>query len=200
MLRWGRVSCSGGFLLLAAGLFYLDEAGVLPWAALAAALHELGHYAAVRLQDGRLRRLRLTVTGAEMTLDRRRDLTYAGELGAILAGPAVNLLLALAAARLGERWEPLYLLSGLSLSLGSFNLLPVYPLDGGRAFLLILSGFLPPASAERVVWCSSLALASLVLAAGTALLRQGGSPALLLMGGWLLIGLARPEEKRKISW
>ena len=89
---------------------------------------------------------------------------------------------------------------GLSLSLGSFNLLPVYPLDGGRAFLLILSGFLPPASAERVVWCSSLALASLVLAAGTALLRQGGSPALLLMGGWLLIGLARPEEKRKISW
>lgn len=30
MLRWGRLECSGGFLLAAAFLFYLDEAGVFP--------------------------------------------------------------------------------------------------------------------------------------------------------------------------
>ena len=197
MLRWRRVECSSGFLLLAAGLFYLDGAGVVPWAALAALLHELGHYAAVRLQGGRLRRLRLTAVGAEMILDRRRDLTYAGELGAVLAGPAMNLLLAPAAARLGERWEGLYLLAGLSLTLGWFNLLPVYPRDGGRALMLILSGFLPPAAAERVVWCCSLTLASLVLAAGTVLLRQGGSPILLAVGAWLLAGLFQPEGSRR---
>ena len=200
MLRWGRLECSGGFLLAAAFLFYLDAAGVCSWAILAAALHELGHYTVIRLLGGRLQRLRLTVTGAEMTLNRCHDLSYAGELGAILAGPAFNLLLSPAAAQLGGRWESFYLLAGLSLSLGWFNLLPIYPLDGGRALLLILSGFLSPTSAEKVVWCCSLAVASLALAAGAALLQHGGSPALLGMGTWLLVGLTRPEKQRRISW
>ena len=197
-MRRGRVECSGGFLLLAAGIFYLGGGGLLLWTALAAVVHELGHAAAVRLLGGRIRRLRLTAAGAEMALDRRRALTYAGELAAILAGPAASLLLAPAAARLGRWWEGCYLLAGLSLSLGWFNLLPVSPLDGGRALFLILSGLLSPAAAERAVGRCSLAVACLVLAAGAALLARGGSPALLAMGAWLLAGLLHREGKGEI--
>ena len=124
------VTCTPGFLLLGAALALLDGEGVLPWALLAAAVHELGHYTAVRLQGGAVKGLHLTISGGEMTLDRRRPLTYAGELAAILAGPGVSLVLAWAALRLGEEG---WLLAGLSLCLGGFNLLPVWPLDGGRA-------------------------------------------------------------------
>ena len=137
MLRLGKLECSGGFLLAAALFFYMDPGDLIPLAALAAGFHELGHWTAVRLMGGEVRVLRLTVTGGNMELDHQRPLTYGSELAAILAGPGVNLLLALLCARLGGEQEALYALSGLSLALGWFNLLPIYPLDGGRALWLL---------------------------------------------------------------
>lgn len=166
MLRLGKLECSGGFLLAAALFFYMDPGDLIPLAALAAGFHELGHWTAVRLMGGEVRVLRLTVTGGNMELDHQRPLTYGSELAAILAGPGVNLLLALLCARLGGEQEALYALSGLSLALGWFNLLPIYPLDGGRALLLILSAFTTPVRARQAVWGCSVILVALLLAAG----------------------------------
>lgn len=53
MLRLGKLECSGGFLLAAALLFYMDPGDLIPLAALAAGFHELGHWTAVRLMGGR---------------------------------------------------------------------------------------------------------------------------------------------------
>ena len=180
------ITCDPGFLILASELVLLDGEGVLPWATLAAAVHELGHYAAVRLQGGSVRGLHLTISGGEMPLDQRHPLTYAGELIAILAGPAANLLLALAALRLGSGREEGWLLAGLSLCLGWFNLLPVWPLDGGRALMLILTGFLPHDTVAAGVRVCSLALGFGLLTGGLSLLVRGGGATLALMGGWLL--------------
>lgn len=52
MLRLGKLECSGGFLLAAALLFYMDPGDLIPLAALAAGFHELGHWTAVRLMGG----------------------------------------------------------------------------------------------------------------------------------------------------
>ena len=82
--RLGRVEVTGGFLLLTAWLNYLDRQGVVPLALLACALHELGHWAALRALGVRVRRVRLTAVGAEMEVD--RGLSYGGELLAALAG------------------------------------------------------------------------------------------------------------------
>ena len=186
-----------GVELAAALLFYMDPGDLIPLAALAAGFHELGHWTAVRLMGGEVRVLRLTVTGGNMELDHRRPLTYGGELAAILAGPGVNLLLALLCARLGGEREALYALSGLSLALGWFNLLPIYPLDGGRALLLILSAFTTPGRARQAVWGCSVILVALLLAAGMSLLWRGGRNLTLPgMALWLLCGLTRREEGR----
>lgn len=181
------VTCAPSFLLLAAVLVLIDGEGILPWAALAAIVHELGHYIAVRLQGGAVKSLRLTISGGEMTLDRRYPLTYAGELLSILAGPGASLLLSLAALQLGCGREAGWLLAGLSLCLGWFNLLPVWPLDGGRALLLILTGFLPHDTAAAGVRICSLALGTGLLAGGIGLLIRGGGATLAIMGSWLLI-------------
>ena len=188
------VTCTPGFLLLGAALALLDGEGVLPWALLAAAVHELGHYTAVRLQGGAVKGLRLTISGGEMTLNRRRPLTYAGELAAILAGPGASLALAWAALRLGEGG---WLLAGLSLCRGGFNLLPVWPLDGGRAQLINLSGFLPHDAAATGIRACSLALGAGLLAGGISLLARGGGVTLALMGGWLLLCQMRAGKVEK---
>ena len=139
MLRWRRIEISGGFLLLWAILYYLDDQGVVLWAILAAVLHELGHYAAIQAFGGRIALIRLTCTGAEMVLAARRPLSKAGQLCAALAGPAVNLILAALSARAAVVWgETAYLFAGLNLALAIFNLLPVESLDGGQILYAVL--------------------------------------------------------------
>ena len=196
MLRWKRIEISGGFLLLAAGLYYLDTQGVVLWAALAAALHELGHYLVIRLFGGRVTLLRLTCVGAEMALSARRPLSLSGQLCAALAGPAVNLALAFSGARLadGERG---YLFAGLNLALGLFNLLPAAQLDGGRALRCVLLLLGRVEEADRAVRAVSAGLALAVVAAGVFALGSGGNVTLLLTALWLLSAAVLPGEGEK---
>ena len=116
-----RVSVTTGFWVLLAILFYLDEGlDLLGWGLLACGCHELGHLIAVRALGGRISRLRLTVVGAELSLDPELPLSYGRECLAALAGPLANLFLAGLAMR-----GRLFLLAGLSLGQGLFNLLPI---------------------------------------------------------------------------
>lgn len=192
MLRWRRVEISGGALLMLAALYYLDGQGVLPLALLACALHEAGHWLAIRALGGRITALRLTCVGAEMVLSARRPLSRWGEVWAALAGPAVNLLLALGSARLAPALgEGLFLFSGVNLALAAFNLLPIARLDGGRA----LRGLLCVARGEEAAQhlarvCSVAVSAALVLGSALLLARGEASFTLLLTALWLLAASA----------
>ena len=196
MLRWRRVEISGGFLLLAAALYYLDNQGVILWAALACALHELGHYAAIRAFGGRVVLLRLTCIGAEMVLSSRgrrgRSLTWLGRLCTALGGPWANLALAALSARLAWLFgERAWLFAGLNLALAAFNLLPVEQLDGGRVLAVLLSLFLPDYLVRQVMGALSIGISLGLTAAGAALFfGAGGSVTLLLTALWLLAASA----------
>ena len=89
-------------------------------------------------------------------------LSYPGEIAAVLAGPAVNLLCALVLGG-AHAWVA----AGAHLSLCLFNLLPVRPLDGGRALYLAAAWLAGPSAAERIAcWAggtTALALGGLVL-------------------------------------
>ena len=89
----------------------------------------------------------------------------------VLAGPGANLLCALALAAGGETVP-----AGAHLTLCLFNLLPVRPLDGGRALYLAVSWLAGPRAGERAArWVGTMTGALL----GTALVwvmgRSGGS-------------------------
>ncbi len=107
---------------------------LLFWAAVAAAVHELGHVAAVKALGGRVASLRLTGVGAVIRSQRPRLFSYWEECLVALAGPAASFLLAPGGSGLGPPlwWRGcLPAGGGVSLAFGVFNLLPVGPLDGG---------------------------------------------------------------------
>lgn len=193
MLRFGKLEISSGFILVAAVLFYLDDQGILPWALLACAIHEMGHFAAVKAVGGRVLCLRLTAVGGQMLLSSRRILSYGRELIAVLAGPAANLAAAfLAAALAGKGGETVLLFSGLNFVMGSFNLLPADPLDGGHAVRLMVSILWSPLTADRALrfltWITALLLTA---AGGFIFWKTKHNFTLLVVSAWMLLSAFR---------
>lgn len=168
---WRRISISPGFCLLA-GWFAAANGWRLLAALLAAAvIHELGHWGVLRLLGAQIVSLRIGLLGAVLETD-SGTLSYGAELAAVLAGPAANLLCAFfMTVQPGLETE-----IGAHLVLGAFNLLPVRPLDGGRALHLAASWLLGPAAGEGIArWTGAAAAGA---AAGGLLYlmhRSGGS-------------------------
>lgn len=185
---------SGGFILLA-GWFALAN-GWRPLATVlsAAAFHELGHWLVLRALGAKVTGFRLSALGAVLETDSRL-LSYGGELAAVLAGPAANLLAAAALTVLGHgRWDAAV---GANLILCLFNLLPVRPLDGGRALYLLAAWAGGPSAGETAVrWLGGLAAAVLAAGLGCVMWKSGGSlwltPALFASVYWGIAGLRSP--------
>lgn len=174
-----KVRVTGGFVLLAA--WFAAASGWRPLAAvlLAAGVHELGHLLVLALLGAETMSLRLSALGAELETDAAR-LSYGGELAAVLAGPAANLLCAAALTALHDKY---YTLIGANIILSVFNLLPVRPLDGGRALELLVSWLAGPTAGERVSrfagWVFGTALAVFL---GWLMWKGGGN--LWLLPAW----------------
>ncbi len=105
---------------------------VLAWM-LAAAVHELGHIGAVYLCHGKIHGITLRLGGAKLETD---YLSPRQELFCALAGPAAGLSLLLVG-----RWLPRTAL--LALAQSAYNLLPLFPLDGGRALRALAKKYPP---------------------------------------------------------
>lgn len=139
----------------------------------AALVHEAGHWLVLRRQGAAVTGFRLSVLGVVLETDSGR-LSYGGELAAVLAGPAANLLGALVLTALGKgRWPAAV---GANLVLCVFNLLPIQPLDGGRALDLLASWAAGPAVGEAVSrWAGTVTAAALASLIGGVIWKTGGS-------------------------
>ncbi len=118
-------------------------------------LHELAHALVALRQGARVRAITLMVLGGVTEID-HDDATPGQALWMAFAGPLVNLVLGaicLAAARLplGVDLHAFLLLFGLiNVFLAVFNLLPAFPLDGGRMLKAALQFKLSEEAATRL--------------------------------------------------
>lgn len=164
----------------------------------AALLHELGHYAVLRLTKGRVKRIAITALGVEMEAQGQRS--YLQDILLSGAGPAVNLLLSLLLSRLGSQWGICYLFAGAHLLLGLFNLLPIPPLDGYMMLWSVIAWWFGPYTADRIATAVGLVVSLLLCASSLWLLLRGSSCFLLLASLGLLrvplqqIGLVKPRQ------
>jgi stage IV sporulation protein FB len=192
---------SGAVGLLAAG----DVPGAL-WALAfvlaifgCVVLHELGHATAARRYGIATRDITLYPIGGVARLERMP--TEPGqELVIALAGPLVNVALAAllgaillafpglasaGAGPVGEGFLPRLLLTNVFLA--GFNLLPAFPMDGGRVLRALLARRMDRARATRTAATAGQVMAVLFAAIGI----FGGSFMLVLIAVFVWIGAAQ---------
>jgi len=123
-------------------------------APLALVLHELGHAVAARIFQVRVGGVVLHFFGGLTQLD-PGPLAGWKEIPVSAGGPAVNLLLALLALFPAE---PFHTFGRINLLFGGLNLVPAWPLDGGRLLRALLALRYPRALATLVSGLLGLAL------------------------------------------
>ncbi len=178
-----RLEISGGFLLLVSLTGFLCGIEALCAAALAAAVHELGHLTLILRQGNLPRRLTLDISGACLHCFGPEPCARQ-ELVRALAGPGAGLLLWLLLR--GSESGLLRASSEMSLALSLVNLLPAPGLDGGRVLCCLLPGRMPLHRWERL--SGAFGFSSVIL---TAALGIRYSPQLFLYGLWLLLRQVR---------
>ena len=138
-----RLDLAPGFAAALCLLRLLAEPRVFYAFLAAATAHEAGHVMAIYLVGGKVTKLRLGMCDAKIET---RGLGYRQEIFCALAGPGMSVLVCLALRKAYATC------AAISLILGLFNAMPVYPLDGGRALRCALTRFCPKWANRIAIW------------------------------------------------
>lgn len=165
-------------------------------------VHELGHSLVAVRRGIRVKRIRLFILGGVSELEHEAS-SPRDEAAITLAGPALSLILGglfLVPGLLVPAELPSLIfmwLGSANLILGVFNLLPGFPLDGGRALRAAVWRVTGDRSrGTKIAARSGQVLAMLVMAAGFGLTttRFGSDGLWMIMVGWFLLITARSAE------
>ena len=182
------------------------------------ALHEFGHAVVGRRAGVPIKAVVLLPIGGITLLDETQQSIESGaqtwkrDIRIALAGPGINVLIALVAiAVLREAapqiqlWAHPYVYSGnlprslvwANLWLAAFNLLPAYPMDGGRVLRAVFSRQMDPVRATRRAVSIGNSLATVLILAGMLQYMQWNNPdgAWLSLIGFFLLIAAQIEER-----
>lgn len=181
-MRFRKIHISSGFLLLCSWLIYRDSTGAVWQGLLACALHEFGHFYALRIFDTDIKSICITAHGAKIEFE--NTLSYLDECLAAAAGPCLNLVLAFACSRLLHM--PVF--AGVNLALALFNLLPLGPLDGARILHCLISQFADDSISYRFCWCVTFSFTLVFGFLGIIIALYGGNLSLFFVCLWLLVG------------
>ena len=169
-----------GAVVLLAGLYFLLPLRWCVRLVLAVTVHELGHVAALMLCGAEIYGLRMEACGLALRCASPEGAVRT--IAAALAGPAAGVGL-------------FYILRGvgypegadLSLLYACVNLLPVLPLDGGRALQAAAAAWMGERTAERLLDVLGLVLPVVLMAFGVVLFARGMGLALGVFGAWLAL-------------
>ena len=127
-------------------------------------LHEIGHAIVARHLGYQLEQISLLPFGAELSLQ-DDNFTSSDEIKIAVAGPLVNLILIIICVSLWWIFPITYYYTDLFVFSNFitfvFNLLPVFPLDGGRVFRAIISKYKDTKTTEKIVSVTAITLSLL---------------------------------------
>ena len=167
--------------------------------------HEFGHSLVARSQGIPVRNITLFILGGVAQLEREPD-SPGREAWMAIAGPLVSV--AIGAATLGAAYAlpgpeqvvaVLAYLGVANLALVAFNLLPGFPLDGGRvlrALLWRISHDVVRATRQAAVVGQVFAWGFIALGAAQLVLAGGLGGIWLVLVGWMMIQAARATARQ----
>ena len=148
-----RVVISASLLLvIAAAILIVPIQWIAAWL-LALFVHELFHYMALKVCGTVVSSVRLSINGIVMDT---QQLSYGREAVCAYAGPLGALILVLFAKYMPRT-------SICTIILSAYNLLPLFPLDGGRGMACLLKIILPERSAGKVMFCIENGVLALIV-------------------------------------
>ena len=151
------------------GLYFAATGKVFSFIAftLCALIHETGHAAAAQRLGYKLKKITLMPYGAIISGD-ISGISYINEIKVVCAGPLINLASGLAIIALWWLFPEIYpyteLAATANFSLFFVNLIPAYPLDGGRLLLCTLSCFLSRKKAALITKATGIFFSVCLLA------------------------------------
>ncbi len=172
-----------------------------------ALIHEISHSLVARSQGTPVKRIILFIFGGMAQIEREPE-TAKGEFIMAIAGPAASFVLAIV---FGIVWffsrsieyigEPARYLALINIMLGTFNLLPGYPLDGGRVLRSIV--WKVTGNLKRATFIASIGgriIGFLLIGAGIVLLFYSNylTGVWLAFIGWFLQSSARAGYRQII--
>lgn len=170
-----RFKLSPLFIITIVSFILIDGTFYALYAVLCAFLHELGHIIAIKIMGGKVGALK--VHGFGIQISGNLELDYKREAISALMGPCASLLAGLVfilLSRLGMYTQLVVFLAMSNLCLFAVNILPIYPLDGGRCLYCILAGRLEQGRASLITKVVSVVFVIPLLIAAVYLVVQTG--------------------------
>ena len=148
-----KIQVSGGALLFGAAILFVLPLQWVGAVILAATIHECCHALAVFVLGGSIERITICGRGVVM---QTQPMTGIREFVCAFAGPIGSLLLLTIAPRL-----PRTAICGLIH--GIYNLIPLFPMDGGRMLRSFLYALLSPPLAQRIFLWTQWGIAAIIM-------------------------------------
>lgn len=162
--------------------------------------HELGHYFVARKLGYRLNSFYIAPYGVNLNY-KEKIFSYKDEILIALAGPIVNIFLSILCVALWWIFPQLYhnfhefVFESMILAL--VNLLPCYPLDGGRIFVGILSNNMPRKKAIKIVYSLNYIFSCILFLLFIVTAFINFNPTLCLCSSFLLLGVIDSKFESK---
>lgn len=206
MVKLSRVKFSPWLIALAAAGIVL-EASISMWVGLVCVLlHEFGHALAAQACGASVESIEIAPFGGVARIKGLEQLPVGQSIIVALAGPLVNLVL-LMACGYGAYAMPQHLqiwaeLMDINLVLCAFNLLPAYPMDGGRVLCALLRSRAGLVRAQRLTAWLGIALGVLLVALGLISMHYIGkvNVTLLICGGYVIFVAGRAMRGTTFSY
>ena len=191
-------------LLIAAASGYIREFILL---LAAVTIHEMTHAAVGLIFHARVSEIIITPLGEAAVLKGLDRSPPWARAAVITAGPAVNLTIGIAGMLLfhvtdigmPEKGFNIGYFFGANIALGLFNLLPAFPLDGGRLCQLILGNMIGVSRANRLICRISRVIAVFLIIAGLIqMILFSFNMSIYLIGVFIIKNI--PKEQLKLSF
>lgn len=190
MIENTKIKVSIPFILLIAAMYILDSGNVFIPTFFAVIIHELSHIIAIFLCGASIDVIDIRAFGIRVNVPELSCMPYKKEIIIAAAGPLAGIItasLCFTAANILHTAIFDYFI-GVNVLITAINLIPVYPLDGGRIVLGTMLQYLPVRAAYTVSYILAIVSIGTLFGLCTFLAFRGAlNPSLVIFTAYIAL-------------